>query len=193
MAHHLVSSTDRALDRNGETITLRRVVPNGSPIDVQVRARVTGYAPEELVGGIMQGDRRVVLSASSVAASTFPLPIKPNDRIVVRGRLLNIQDVDESTCRIGGQLVAYEIRATGRCLARALANAATVQHGHGLVPASSPRTRIASPAPAKAAAHPLSTSTMPRPTRVTSASSGIRPAGSLYAPSTTTAMPNRSR
>lgn len=98
--------------RNGETITLRR---DGSPpIDKPVRARVTGYAPEELVGDVHQGDRRIVVLAEDVASTGFPVPFRDGfDKVILRGDQLTIQSSDDSTRRIAGELIAYELRAAG--------------------------------------------------------------------------------
>ncbi|TDR89122.1 hypothetical protein [Enterovirga rhinocerotis] len=104
----------RAIEKTGEVLTLRRVVPNAPPIEKQVRGRVMGYAPDELAAGISIGERKVILPADEVEASGFPTPLrKGTDRIVVRGTHLTIVEVDDSTRRIGGELVAYEIRASG--------------------------------------------------------------------------------
>jgi hypothetical protein len=88
------------LDAYGETVTLQRV---------------TGFAPEELVGGINQGSRKVILLAEDVEGSAFPIPIKAGstDRIVAHGKTLMINDVDTSTARVGETLIAYLITATG--------------------------------------------------------------------------------
>lgn len=106
----------RQIDAHGETITLRRNNPApAGPTEVTVKARVSGYQPEELVGGINQGDRKVIILAEDVEMSGFPVPFNTGgtDKAVVRGRALNIGVVDDSTRRIGGVLIAYEIRATG--------------------------------------------------------------------------------
>jgi hypothetical protein len=106
----------RQLAAHGEEITLRRINPSPTAAtDKTVRARVTGYAPEELIGGITQADRKVILLAEDVETSGFPVPIKSgsSDRVVVRGRQMMIAAVDDSTRRIGSTLIAYEIRATG--------------------------------------------------------------------------------
>lgn len=100
----------------GETIIIRRNNPSpAAPTEVTVRARVAGYQPQDLVGGIKQGDRRVIVLALDLDASGFPLPLKTGgtDKAVVRGRVLNIGVVDDSTRRVGGELLAYEITATG--------------------------------------------------------------------------------
>ncbi len=99
----------------GETITLRRNMPSGPPIEAQALARVTGYQPKDLVGGIKQGDRRLIVLAEDVENTGFPVPFKTSgtDKAVVRDRVLNIGVVDDSTRRVGGVLIAYDITATG--------------------------------------------------------------------------------
>jgi hypothetical protein len=100
------------LNAYGETVTLQRVNPS---VSKAVRGRVTGFAPEELVGGINQGSRKVILLAEDVEGSAFPIPIKAGstDRIVAHGKTLMINDVDTSTARVGDTLIAYLITATG--------------------------------------------------------------------------------
>jgi hypothetical protein len=82
---------------------------------VTVRARITGYTPQELASGIMQGNRKAILSAEDVEASGFPLPIRKGgvDSLLVRGAKMTIQSVDDSTRRIGTVLIAYELGITG--------------------------------------------------------------------------------
>ncbi|GAN49708.1 hypothetical protein ACXR8U_13765 [Methylobacterium radiotolerans] len=102
------------MDGRGEMITLRRL-GQGAPIDAQVRAIVTGFQPDELASGVIQGNRRVFLFAPDVAAAAFPVPIKngSTDRLVIRGRTLTVEAVDDSTHRVGGELLAYDIQASG--------------------------------------------------------------------------------
>lgn len=104
-----------ALSDVGETIILRRFVAGGLPIEAEVRARVTGFQEAELVGGVKQGDRRVIVLAEDVEATGFPVPFSTggSDKAVVRGKALNIQIVDDSTRRVGGVLIAYDITARG--------------------------------------------------------------------------------
>jgi hypothetical protein len=105
----------RRIHKDGETVTLRRVVPNATPIERQVKARVMGYAPEELIGGINQGDRKVFILAEDVEEVGFPVPLRTGggDQIVVRNRAMTIQVIDDNTHRIRGVLIAYEIRISG--------------------------------------------------------------------------------
>ncbi len=94
------------LEAHGESITLRRLPST----DIAVRARVTGYKPDEIGGDIMQGDRKVIVFADDV---TFDPPLRRGDKVVVRGALLNIAVVDDNTRRIAGELIAYELAARG--------------------------------------------------------------------------------
>lgn len=91
----------------GEAVTLRRLLPS---TDISVRARVTGYKPDELGGGIQQGDRKIIILTEDV---TFDGGLKVGDKIIVRGRTLNASVVDDNTRRVGGDLVAYEVAARG--------------------------------------------------------------------------------
>ncbi len=101
------------VEQRGEEITVRRVVANAPAIEVTARAIVTGYSPDELVGGVNQADRKVFLSAQDLEDKDFPEPLKRNDKVVIRGKLMNVEDVDDSTFREAGELIAYRLRVTG--------------------------------------------------------------------------------
>jgi len=105
----------RLVEQRGEEITIRRIVPNSPPIEAHVRAMVTGYDPEELVAGINQGDRKVLIPYADLVASGFPLPLKEGatDRVIVRGRAMIIAAIDDSTHRVAGTLNAVQLRVTG--------------------------------------------------------------------------------
>jgi hypothetical protein len=91
----------------GNIITLRRV---GTPnTDIAVRAKHRGYEPNELTGGINQQDREVRIPAEDV---TFSPPLRPGDKAIIDGRVMNIDSVDASTGR-GNDLVFYIVRARG--------------------------------------------------------------------------------
>lgn len=104
----------RMIEAFGETVTLRRLNPSPEPAtEVTMRARVTSYDPVELVEGVQQGERLVVLMAEDIGS--FPVPIEMNgrDRIVIRGAVTTPVAVDDSTRRIGGVLIAYGVRVIG--------------------------------------------------------------------------------
>jgi hypothetical protein len=106
----------RMIDDGGEPIFVRRYTGSGTvkpKFDAQVRAKVSGYAPDELVGGIVQGDRRVIILVQDLIDRQFAMPILASDKVVVRGKELAIIAPDDSTRRISGVLIAYELTARG--------------------------------------------------------------------------------
>lgn len=101
---------------NGEPILIRRYTGVGTSrprFDTEVRARVTGYTSDELVGGIVQGDRKIILLVQDLIDRQFALPIVASDKVVVRGKEMAIISPDDSTRRIENVLVAYELTARG--------------------------------------------------------------------------------
>lgn len=107
----------RAMDRAGETVTIRRYSGSGAgrtPTNYEgIRARVTSFEPHELVGGIIQGDRKLIVLAEDLEASGIDLPLIKGDKAVVRGKELNIEGPNDNTRRIQGVLVAYELAVRG--------------------------------------------------------------------------------
>ena|SRR5215831_11139795 len=93
-------------------VAVRRYAGAGHT-DYPVRARVTGYAPSDLAGAIVQGDRRAIILAADLDAAGFVAPVLISDKLVVRGRELAILAADDSSRRVNGQLIAYEIQARG--------------------------------------------------------------------------------
>jgi hypothetical protein len=84
----------------GEMVTFRRLPST----DVTVRAKVSGYKPDELGGGIQQGDRKILVNASDIP---FDPALKRGDKAiaVAEGRLLNIEIVDSASMRAAGVLM----------------------------------------------------------------------------------------
>lgn len=112
----LKTSYRAAIDAVGENIVIRRYTGAGQNrprFDVAVRARVVDYEPNELVGGISQGDRKLIVLAEDMIAAQAPLDIKKGDKAVVRGKELNIEAADDNTRRVQGVLIAYELRVRG--------------------------------------------------------------------------------
>ena len=105
----------KALDAAGDPITnvsIRRFTGSGvgrTHVDTPARARVTGYQERELVSTIQQGDRKVIILADDLDT----LVPTPNDKVMLRNKMLSIVAVDDSTRRIQGVLIAYEIQARG--------------------------------------------------------------------------------
>jgi hypothetical protein len=93
----------------GEDIVVRRY-GDDAPTEATTRARVMGYLPNQIVGSVTAGDRRVIALVDTLAAM---LPLTRKDKLVIRGREVAIKAVDDSTRRIGGTLIALEIQADG--------------------------------------------------------------------------------
>jgi hypothetical protein len=102
----------RQISRHGGPVTLQRGAGADAP-KVTFKARVTGYQPQEMTGGVQQGDSKVIFMADDAAG--FPLPIKAQsvDAIWQDGRKMTVQAVDDQTRRIAGTLIAYELRVRG--------------------------------------------------------------------------------
>lgn len=102
-----------------ERVTLRRFIAgttgaNRPRFDAEgVRARTVGYEPNELIGAIVQGDRKIIVFADDLLAKGFTLPVTTSDMVIVRGKPLSIQAADDSTRRIDGELVAIELQVRG--------------------------------------------------------------------------------
>ena len=99
------------IDRYGEQVTLRRLT-HGIPFDVTVKARVQGYSPDELVGGIAQGDRMVIISNREIAERQWPGPPKQGDQIIIRGKTATLQAA-AATVVVGGVTVMHTMQVRG--------------------------------------------------------------------------------
>ncbi|MCX5581327.1 hypothetical protein [Kaistia terrae] len=54
-------------------------------------------------------DRRVLVLAEDVEASGWPGALRKGDKVVIRGRVSNIQSIDDDRRRVAGVLIAYEL------------------------------------------------------------------------------------
>lgn len=125
--NQFIARLDHSLAQHGEWIILRRIVgtTNAVNIDVKCRATVNDYAPEELVGGIMQTDSKVIMSPTQITDAQWPggaAPLLPpfnvdprvpriNDKVIAGGRIRNISFVNPIT--VGDELVRIELRIAG--------------------------------------------------------------------------------
>lgn len=121
----LIASLDRALAAAGETIILRRGV--SAPFtDLTVPASVRRFRAEELTGGIMQGDVKVILSptgldaaawlAAGGSAGSAPFAAdlripKIGDKVIAQGRSHRIENA--MSFLVAGALVRIELQARG--------------------------------------------------------------------------------
>jgi hypothetical protein len=102
-----------AISRVGETVILRRLAGTTVqiPLDVTLKAVVRGYGPEELVGGIQQGDKKVILSQVDMENSQWCWPVKPQDRVIIEGRPTVVQSVDKR--KISEDTAMYVLQVRG--------------------------------------------------------------------------------
>ena len=101
------AAVDRALARAGEIVVLRRT----GLADLPVRAFVRGYKASELIGGIVQGDRTVIIGNTEIAAAAWPgPPVKP-DYVMIAGKSSVVQSCDVR--RVAGVIVCHIIQVRG--------------------------------------------------------------------------------
>lgn len=112
----ILAAYRRTLDQVGEQIRIRRYTGSGTNrpwFDVEVQARVMDFDPDELVGTIVQGDRKIIVLADDLTAAQVPDKIRKGDKAIVRGATLNIEAVDNNTRRVAGVLIAYQLQVRG--------------------------------------------------------------------------------
>lgn len=110
MADPRIDRIYSACNRIGETVVFRRLT-GVIPLDVTVRAVVRGYGPDELVGGVQQGDRRVTLSQREMEQAQWCWPVKVQDRVIIEGKPTVVQSVDKR--KIGDDVAMYVLQVRG--------------------------------------------------------------------------------
>lgn len=110
------ASHRRMIFQTGEAVSIRRYSGTGggrTSTDYATRARVMEYQPDEFVGNVKQGDRKLIVLVEDLEATAISLPVVLTDKVVVRGKELAIMALDDNTRRIGGTLIAYELQCRG--------------------------------------------------------------------------------
>lgn len=114
-----VAGYRRALEARGEQVVFRRETgqaPNVQTVDAVVTAIVMNYQveptpmPVEPEGEVTLGDRMIIVLEADLRTREFPLPLRKNDKVFVKGEWLNIETLDPSKRGIAG---AIEIHAKG--------------------------------------------------------------------------------
>lgn len=106
-----IAALDRQIAVHGQHVTLQRIVANGPPVAIPIRAFVRGYAIEELVGGIVQGDRQVILSPTGLTGPFAVDAPRRNDSVWIEGREHNIEAPDP--VRVASRLVRINLQVRG--------------------------------------------------------------------------------
>ncbi|ACL59908.1 hypothetical protein [Methylobacterium nodulans] len=99
---------DRQIAENGQTVTLQH-----DGVSYPLRAFVRGYSPREIGNGIQQGDSKVVLSPTELAAAGFPADEAPErlDTLVISGRVRNVEYA--TPVELGDAVVRYDLLVRG--------------------------------------------------------------------------------
>lgn len=108
-----IAALDRQIAKHGQAIVLSRLVKGGDPLERPHRAFVRGYRPDELSGGIQQGDTLLVISPTGMPAEFAgdANRLKAVDRIAFGGRVRNVQFVVPVT--MGDTLVRLNVTVRG--------------------------------------------------------------------------------
>ncbi len=99
-----------------EPLVVRRYTGSGTArphFDTPARGKATPYGADELIGTVQQGDQRVFIFADDLMANGFVLPVTSNDKVVVRGRELQIVANPPERKSPDGTLVVYEAQVRG--------------------------------------------------------------------------------
>jgi hypothetical protein len=105
-----IAKLDRAIAKNGQTVSLRRGTSSAPTATATLKAHVRGYDPDELVGGITQKDSKVILSPSSLKAWPGGM-LQENDWITIDGRVRSI--VAAVPLKMNDVLVRIELQVRG--------------------------------------------------------------------------------
>jgi hypothetical protein len=109
-------NTRGAIDRLGQVAQLRRLTGTGSNQtwhEVSLRVFARQFRAQEIVAGssLQQGDRQVIAHASEIDAAQWPAPPRRDDKLLLEGRLLNVQSVE--TVRVGERVERYNMVCRG--------------------------------------------------------------------------------
>ena len=103
-----------AISTVGENVIIRTYdVGADTYTDKTVRARVVEFSPDQLVGPIVQGDRKLIMLAADVDGAGVTLALTQNCKVLVRGKELQVKAIDDNTRRVQGDLIAYELVVGG--------------------------------------------------------------------------------
>lgn len=109
-------NTRGALDRLGQVAQLRRLTGTGNNQvwhEVTLRVFARQYRANEIVpgSGLQQGDRQVIAHVAEIEAAQWPAPPRRDDKLMLEGRLLNVQSVE--TVRVGEAVERYNMVCRG--------------------------------------------------------------------------------
>jgi len=87
----IAHATRTMLRRYGRDMTLRRRLGTGTTFSsASTLGVLSSYGPDQLVGGIVQGDARIILDAVPIVAANL-FPVQKGDQVVADGRTWAVQ------------------------------------------------------------------------------------------------------
>lgn len=101
-----IGMLDRQIAKHGENVGWAVTTAGLAGTPTTVRAFVRDFRPDQLVGAVIQGDTRVILSPTGLAGT-----IKKNDKIIIASRTRNVQFIEEK--RLNNTLVRIELLVRG--------------------------------------------------------------------------------
>lgn len=76
-------ATANFLDKDGESVAIRRLTGPGIFFEVITKARIMDYSPDEMVGGIVQGDRKMIVANRDMENAQWPFPVRVGDQVIL--------------------------------------------------------------------------------------------------------------
>lgn len=110
-AEDIAAAYRAALEQYGETVSVSRP---GTAFTASVLARPAEFMPNDMLGEVRQGDRKLILLAEDFTNADYPLPLRKGDKITLNGNEMNLEFADDMTARVGGTTIAIIARVRGR-------------------------------------------------------------------------------
>jgi len=98
--------------RYGQSMMLRRRVGTTNAFtDVSVKGVARAYQPNELLGGLQQGDQRVVISSKEIRDAGWPAPPASGDLLVWNSSTRTVRGARH--IKIGEEILGYDLWVRG--------------------------------------------------------------------------------
>jgi hypothetical protein len=111
----LIDSIALMIERHGQDVVVRRRTGTTSSFSpsVTVKGRVHSFRPEELIGGIQQGDRRVTIAPSVLVSAGWNTGDAPRkgDQVLIDSQVFTVQACEPRY--YAGSLARYDIWIRG--------------------------------------------------------------------------------
>ncbi|KMO15777.1 hypothetical protein [Methylobacterium indicum] len=101
-----IAALDRQIALHGDDAQHQR----GTGAAASLRLWVREYLPQELQGGVTQGDRKVVVSPTDVAKAGLS-DLRKLDKLTIAGRRTNVEYANPT--RIRGVVVRWDLNVRG--------------------------------------------------------------------------------